>query len=234
LTEKGEQFFAAVTGDLVASRGAQPDDRRQIQVETMRLFDELGRELAGDLVLPFELSRGDEIQCLLRVPSRVPLVLQRFKDRFYGSAAPGREVVFGVGWGPLTPGLLAEATTVGQLDGPCFHRARAMLERAQKDGVWARFDGFEMEGLDLDETLDALFELMAAIRADWAPMQSYYAVEMREHVRRVDLARMEDVSPSVITKSLKTAHYDAILRGEDAATALLARLDPRTEPDGAA
>jgi len=227
----GESCYAVITGDLVASREAPPAERRDIQVVTLELLEELGRELEADLVLPFGLHRGDEVQALLRRPSRVPVVLQRFKDRFFGATTAGKEVAFGVGWGPLSTGLLPKATSVGQLDGPCFHRARAMLDRARKEHAWALFDGFERQGWNVDKPLNSLFELMAAIRSSWTPTQSRIAVEMRSHAKRIDLAAAMGVNPSVITKSLQASRYDAILRGEAAATALLAEFDPT---DGAA
>jgi len=179
---------------------------------------------SGDrLARPLVLTAGDEIQGLLRVPSEVVRIIQEIRDFLFGAAVPGQEIVFGIGRGALSTGLLPEARLVGQLDGPCFHRARSMLERAKREKVWAAFEGFgELE----DVALNSLFELMGAIRATWTPIQSATIQELRRLGKRIEVARHMGVSPSVVTESLQASRFSAVDRGEAAARRILARFDP--------
>lgn len=221
-----ETHYAAVTGDLVASKKASPAFRAEVQKETLKVIEELNEDLGQDLARPAALTAGDEIQALFCVPSRAVKFVQVIKDRLYGSATPNQEIVFGVGWGALSTGLLPEAASVEQLDGTCFHRARETLTMAKKQKTWVVFQGF---GTDNDRTLTSLFELMGAIRAGWTIKQSCYTVDLRELGQRIAVARRHGVSPSVITESLQLSRFDAIMHGEEAARLILRRFDPTSE-----
>ena len=222
----GEIYYAAVTGDLVASRKVPASERAEVQEETLKVLEELNRDLAQDLARPAVLTAGDEIQALFRVPSGVVTFVQRIKDRLFGAATPDQDIVFGVGLGALSTGLLPQAASVEQLDGTCFHRARETLTQAKKRKTWVVFQGF---GAVDDRTLTSLFELMGAIRAGWTTRQSLYTVELRNLGKRIAVARACRVSPSVITESLQLSRFDAILNGEEAVRLLLRRFDPTDE-----
>jgi SatD family (SatD) len=221
-----ETHHAAVTGDLVASRKASPASRAKVQQETLKVIEELNKDLQQDLARPAVLTGGDEIQALFRVPSRAVEFVQVIRDRLYSSATPHQDIVFGVGWGALSTGLLPEATSVEQLDGTCFHLARETLTIAKKRKTWVVLHGF---GTDEDRTLTSLFELMGAIRAGWTIKQSRYTVDLRELGQRISVARLHGVSPSVITESLQQSHIEAIMNGEEAARLILHQFDPTNE-----
>ena len=219
----GETHYAAVTGDLVASRKVPAPSRAQIQRGTLEALEELNGALGAVLARPAVLTAGDEIQALLRVPSRVVGFVQVLEDRLFGAAGAEQDIAFGVGWGELSTGLLSPAEGVEQLDGACFHRAREALVRAKKRKLWAVFQGFgELE----DRTLTSLFELMGAIRAGWTAKQHTHTLDLRQLGKRIAVARRRAVSPSVITESLQLSRFDAIQNGEETARRLLARFDP--------
>ncbi|MFT5286071.1 MAG: hypothetical protein ACI8TQ_002239 [Planctomycetota bacterium] len=218
-----ETNYAAVTGDLVASKKAPADFRAKVQRETIKVINELNHELDEYLVRPAVLTAGDEIQALFSAPSQVVRFVQTIKDRLYGAGEPTQDIVFGLGWGPLSTGLLTEALTVEHLDGPCFHQARETLNMAKKKQTWVVLKGF---GEELDRTLCSLFELMSSIRGDWTAKQSWYTVELRRLGKRIALAEYLGKSPSVITESLQRSHFDAILNGEQAVRCILQQFDP--------
>ncbi len=222
-----ETEYAALTGDLVASKRRAPDFRATIQKEALQVLTELNEKLGDHLARPLVLTAGDEIQGLFHTPSSVVEAVQVIKDRLFGSAAAGQEIVFGIGRGPLSTGLLPEARSVEQLDGPCFHQARAMLQRAKKQKVWAVFGGF---GETEDEVLNSLFELMGAIRAGWTTTQSLYIQDLRELGKRILVASRRGVSPSVVTESLQLSRFRAIENGEETARSILRQFDPITPP----
>ena len=209
--------MTAVTADLVGSRQAGREDRERIQRGLLAAFDALGEALGQGLARPIRMVAGDAFQALLLRPSAAVDVIQGVQDAV-ALLAPRQEILFGVGWGPLSTGLLGEESRVEELDGPCFHNARAALDVAQKDRRWAVFRGF---GEAPDATLSGLFHLMGALRSGWTAKQTRYAVDVRRLGRRVDVAREHDVSPSVITESLQSSHFDAVRSGEEAARCLL-------------
>lgn len=217
--------FVALTGDLVASRLQPPESRTDVQQKVLGFLEGMNGKLGDQLARPLVLTAGDEIQGLLRVPSEVVRIIQELRDFLDGATEPGQEIVFGIGRGTLSTGLLPEARYVGQLDGPCFHRARSMLERAKKERIWATFEGFgELE----DVALNSLFELMGAIRDRWTLIQSKTALHSRRLGKRIEVARYLGVSPSVVTESLQASRFRAVENGEAAARRILARFDPQT------
>jgi hypothetical protein len=226
-----EIAYAALIGDLVSSRDQA--DRSEVQAALGVMVRELNSELgAEDLAAPLVQTAGDEVQALLRRPSRVVYVVQELTDRLAGSGfapgeAPSQEIAFGVGWGGVTtaspPAAPAQAETPALIDGPCFHHARAALEEARRQRSWVRFSGFPEPPCG---TLNTLFELMRAIRSSWATKQKYYTYQARRPGSRKALAEDLHVSPSVISESLKAAHFSAICEGEAEARKLLDELVP--------
>jgi hypothetical protein len=233
--------YLALIADLAASR-LNPD-RAGVQAALRALLADLNRDLGpAVLAAPFVLTAGDEVQALFRdVPREPPRppgqrpvdALWKLTDELATLEQP---IVFGLGCGALSTGPLppppAQAESAALLDGPCFHRARAALERAQKSRGWVACSGFTP---DFDLMLDGLFEVMGVIRGGWTAKQRAYALDMRRLDLQKDLAELHHVSPSVVSESLKAASFEAILHGEEAAHLLLARAaeSARNELEGA-
>ena len=221
----GELRYAALIGDLVTSRAT--GDRPRVQHELRELLPRLNDSLGAEsLAAGFVLTAGDEVQALFRAPSRAVEAIRRVTDRL--SAAPFEQgIAFGLGYGRLSteelPPAPAQAENVALLDGPCFHLAREGLEAIKKEKSWVRARGF---GAREDVVVDGLFELMAAIRGGWTAKQGWYALQTRELEQQKKVAELSGVSPSVVSESLKAAHFEAILKGERAARRLLESFDP--------
>lgn len=211
--------FLALTGDLVDSRKLPPDARAALQRALIDQLERVSSDLAADLVRPATLTAGDEVQALLARPMGAVELIRVVTDRLAELDDPGSEIVFGVGWGALSTGLLEGARSVEQLDGPCFHNARHALEQAKKNKAWAVFAGF---GAGEDAALSSIFQLMGAIRSDWTSIQRQSIRELRTLGKRSAVAQSRGVSPSVVTESLQAAHFDAVSGGEAAARAVLA------------
>ena len=221
---KAEPRYLALIGDLVGSRAS--DERQEAQETLLGTIRTINADLAPRQVLAAEvaLTAGDEIQALLRRPEAAVDVMAAIGDFFYGATSA---MVFGLGLGELSTGPIGPAPelapNVAHLDGSCFHAAREALERARHRKSWACVEGLEA-GDAL--ALESLFELMGAIRKGWANMQGNYAYWMRRKELQKEVAELKGVSPSVVSESLRAAHYEAIRRGEDAAKRLLQRALP--------
>lgn len=203
-------MYLAVIGDIVASRRAV--DRAGLQRRLEAAVDGLVDRLGSALAAPLRIVAGDEVQGLLARPSALVEVVVGISDELF----PAR-MVFGAGWGGLTTELTADVT---RADGPSFHRAREALEEARRSDAWVRVRGAPEP---LDEVASALFRLMGELRAGWAEKQALYSRDARGRLQK-EVAERHGVSPSVISESLKAAHFEPLLEGEDAARALLARL----------
>lgn len=217
-------MYLALIGDLVASRDNpnRADVQRELQALLLGLSKRLGTKV---LAAPFALTAGDEVQALFRAPERAVEALQELTDRL--ALAPlVQPIVFGLGFGALSTALPARAASAPLLDGPCFHQARAALERAQKARGWVACDGF---GEPADRVLDALFALQHALRSGWTAKQRLYALEARRLGSQKEVAEAQGVNPSVVSESLKAASFEAILLGEEALRLLLANVAMRAQ-----
>lgn len=226
--------YLALIGDVVGSR--ELEDRAGVQRRLRGLLEALNRELGAPgegedplrggvdadgarrvtrdgppLAAPLAVTAGDEIQGLLLRPDAAVDVLVRLADDLH----PVR-IAWGLGAGELETDIGGD---VSLLDGPCFHRARTALEGAAKDGAWARAVGLDPA---VDRGLSALFRLMGAVRDGWTDTQARYARTVRGRLQK-EVAERFDVSPSVVSESLKAARYRELAEAEEAARALLAR-----------
>lgn len=220
MPRQARQNYVALIGDVVASRELKQHYRPMLQHNLPIWLADLNQELGpGVLAAPLTLTAGDEIQGLFRRAEGIVDVVQELTDHLFGFAG---DVRFGAGRGSLTTGPIpaepGQAPNPALLDGPAFHRARASLEAAQRSRAWIRFEGFEEP---LDEVLDALFSLMAAVRSRWSAKQGRYSYRARAPIPQKVLARELHISPSVVSESLKAANHEAILAGEQAARLLL-------------
>ena len=221
-SSQSDTIYTALIGDLVNSR--ESEDRADVQREVTRKIDELNASLGDSLAARLRLTAGDEIQGLLSSPSDLVGIVQSIRDHLFGAPTDGARpleqlVAFGAGRGPLTTGPLSGSAhpDVALLDGPCFHRARSALARAQKRRSWTAFEGFG----EFDLVLDSLFGLMGAVRDHWTPRQSRYTVLARVHGLQKTVAEELGINPSVVSEGLKAARFEEILRGEESARALL-------------
>lgn len=220
------EIYLALIGDVVGSRTLP--DREDAQRKLIEILDHLnGPEsehgFREQLAAPLTLTAGDEIQALLLMPSDPVGLVQRLTDHSWGRwTFP--YLVFGVGIGSLSTGSIdasaEQAVNPALLDGECFHRARAALAKAGRSRNWVRWNP---AGLRCAGALNALFELMAAIRSGWTTTQAIISHQARLADKQKDIAIQRGVSPSVISESLRAAHYNAILAGEEAARELFAR-----------
>lgn len=208
--------YLALTLDLVASR--ELPDRAGVQARLERCAEELGAELGPDLAGEVRFNAGDELQALLRTPRRAVHALVRFTD-----AARPAGLRAGLGLGPVEVGAVPpapdRAADIARLDGPCFHRARAALERARRLGAWAQLEGSRIAGRDA--AASSLLELLGRLRGAWTERQAETVAAARGRLQK-DVAGEFGVSPSVVSEALKAADYDAVQRAEAALAELLA------------
>ncbi|MCA8950826.1 MAG: hypothetical protein KDE27_15085 [Planctomycetes bacterium] len=216
---KTTESFLAVTADVVGSR--QSDDRPALQARLLEATAAVSAARRRDLAADVQLTAGDELQALLPKPPAAVALLQSLSDALHPV-----QLRFGLGWGPLTTPLPArrQARRLPLLDGPCFHRARAALAAAADRGAWATALGFDPIGAPLD----ALLELVGHLRQGWTEKQGLYAAAARERQQK-EVAAAFEVSPSVVSESLKAANFELVRRGEDGLVALLTHFGNLTE-----
>ena len=128
--------YVALIADAIDSRALAPADRRRLQAALQHGVPELNQRYRKALAARFDVTLGDELQCLLVDPGRVWDV-----SHFIRYAFPQVDWVVACGRGPITTAL-TPGITAPKVDGPCFHAARAALETAKRNRQVLTFAGF--------------------------------------------------------------------------------------------
>ena len=159
-------IYVAVLADVIGSRALAPRQRARLQDHLRTRLRELNRRAAWrpKIAAGFAIAQGDEIQGLLRDASLVWEIAHWL-----------RGVFFEVDWivacarGPISTAL---APTAVEVDGPCFHAARAALEDAKAHRQVLAFSGFS-------PTVDGMAAYHSALYWSWTRGQRRLASQFR-------------------------------------------------------
>src|ERR1043166_8463771 len=156
--------YVAVIPDAAASRLLPPARRARLQQDARAAAQQLNRGYARVLAARFAVTLGDELQCLLPGPAPVWEIAHQIRARL-----PAVDWVVACGLGPISTPL---APTAPEIDGPCFHAARAALDRAKRLRLVFTFGGFP-------QALDPLASYYGGLYWSWTPRQRRTATLLR-------------------------------------------------------
>lgn len=158
--------YVAVLADAIGSRTLPPKLRARLQADLVAGLKAANRRHAwrAGLAAGFAISRGDEIEGLLRDASLVWDVVHWLRVAF-----PAVEWIVACARGPIATALAPSAVEV---DGPCFHAARAALDEAKSRRQVLVCRGFS-------PVVDALASYYSALYWSWTPRQRRVASRLR-------------------------------------------------------
>jgi len=149
--------YAALNGDLVASRTQGPEAPRRLA----RVIAEANQRYEKVLAAPFEQSKGDAFQALFRNPGHVPRALLWLEARLRERGLAAR---YGVGLGAVEGLQGAFAPSPALLTGPAFLRAEAALAEARAEGILAAIQSGEARW---DGAANAALLLLGHLAGRW-------------------------------------------------------------------
>lgn len=135
------RLYVAIIADAIDSRGLAPAARKRLQADLQHALPQLNQRYRKALAARFDVTLGDELQCLLIDAGSVWELSHLIRYTF-----PAVDWVVACGRGPITTALTA-GITAPKVDGPCFHAARAALESAKRDRQVLTLAGFPGEHL---------------------------------------------------------------------------------------
>lgn len=162
--------YVALIADATASRLLPPASRARLQLDVRHALPELNRRYRAELAARFGITQGDELQCLLHSTARLWDVAHAIRYRF-GAV----DWVIGCGRGPVTTSLDGGKIAAPEVDGPCFHAARAAVAAAKAARLLFTFRGFG----DADLTLDGCASYYSALYWGWTRRQRGAATTWR-------------------------------------------------------
>lgn len=135
------KLYVALIADAIDSRALAPGARKKLQADLQHALPDLNQRYRKVLAARFDVTLGDELQCLLTDARQVWDISHRIRARFADV-----DWIVACGRGAVTTTLRA-GITAPKVDGPCFHAARAALEAAKRHRQIITFAGFPAEDL---------------------------------------------------------------------------------------
>ena len=194
--------YIAVLADAIGSRALPPRDRARLQAQLhTRLRTDLNQRRAWrpGIAAGFAIARGDEIEGLLKDASLVWDIAHWLRRTFADI-----DWIIACARGPISTALAAIAPEV---DGPCFHAARAALEEAKRQRQVFTFRGFP-------PAVDALAAYYSALYWSWTPRQRRQASTLRLRDTALDRGRDLKVHPTAVSHMKRRMAWPLVAAGD--------------------
>jgi SatD family protein len=178
--------YVALIGDAIASRALPDRLRAKLQAELRRAMPDFNRRWRRFVVARFAVTLGDEFQCLLSGAEPVWDIAHAVRSEF-----PEVDWVVACGRGPITTHL-GKGLSAPEVDGPCFHLARAAMEAAKRRRLLLAFGGFP-------SLVGAFTDYYSALYWSWTPRQRRAATLLRCSGSPAGVAAALRIHPSAVS-----------------------------------
>lgn len=187
--------YIAVVGDVVGSR--QVAERGELQSRLLHTLEQVNEGHVGVVASRFVITLGDEFQGLLHSAEGVQQILARLR-----SGVHPQELRFGLGLGRLDTPVQPQALG---MDGPCFHHARAAVERSERLDTPVEVEaGWPVQAFAIYAAL------WGHIRRRWTSQQRRVADLAMSGLEGVEIASLLSISPSAVSQHLRAAGWPAL------------------------
>jgi len=211
--------YIALIGDVIASRALPAAHRARLQTRLRAAIPDFNRRWRRWLAARFAVTLGDEWQCLLTSPAPIWEIAHVIR-----ATLAEVEWVIACGRGPVTTPL-ARGLAAPEVDGPCFHEARAALDGAKRSRRLFGFRGFG----PTEAVLNGFAGYYAALHWSWTPRQRHAAKLLRRGGPAQVAAQLR-VSPSAVSHLARRMAWPLVAAGDSMFQAMLgdAGLPPPT------
>ena len=199
-------LYIALIGDLIESK--QLKNRKQAQKDLQNMMAVLNHDY---LVSPFTVTTGDEFQALLR-PN--PEIMQLLDQIALGFPHPIR---FGLGLGEIVTDINREQS-IGA-DGPAYWRARAAIDVIhEKNDYGSSRIAVSLGDEELSQAVNTVLAATSFIQSKWNTSQREVLEQMLmeyiydENFSHGEIAELLQISPSALSKRLKSSGLKIYLR----------------------
>ena len=194
--------YCAIIGDIVNSK--KIPNRQEIQNLFASVLIQINIEFDNDIASNFTITLGDEFQGLISKPSLSYEIIKIIKQRM----SPV-ELVFGVGIGEMKTTIKREIS-IGS-DGPAYHYARNMVEKAKKIRPSIRY----YSDTSSDELINGLLYFTESCINSRTAKQVEVVKLFDELKFQKEVAKKLNKSQSTISGMLLNAFYYEVANAEE-------------------
>jgi hypothetical protein len=204
--EMESKIFTVIVGDLVRSRDSS--DRRQLSHKVRLGIDYLSREFREEFSAPLILTRGiDELSGVLKRSNMSYRICTFLNEEVYPHLFR-----FAVVRGTLD--IAINSKDASRMDGPAFHTAVDMIQRAKKENLYYCFNlGFRFA--EFDPWLNELANLLHILRSSWSNHQHRVVQLYKKCGSQKAAAKELGITQQAISDALRQAHWKELKRAED-------------------
>lgn len=194
------QYISVITGDIIGSSSLKTTEREQLPARLKKLFRDLGT--APD---SFDLYRGDSFQGVVREPGQALKTAIRIRTGLMRTSREQRasydcRMAIGIGKASFI------ARNVLESDGEAFRYSGPALdtmghdERIRIVSPW----------MEVNREMHVACKLADSILRRWTAVQARIISETLRGRNQADIAALLRITQPAVSKSLKTAGWNAI------------------------
>lgn len=195
-------IYCAIIGDIVHSR--QIENRQAFQDEFKQIISNVNEKYSQYIASNFTVTLGDEFQGLLTNTHMSYKIIKDIKKRLYPI-----NLVFGVGIGEMYTDFSKEIS-IGS-DGPSYHYAREMVEKAKKKKPSICYKSGSIE----DDLINSLIYFIEACESSRTKRQSHIVELYNNLDSQKEVAITLDIKQPVVSKVLKNSFFHEIFVAEE-------------------
>lgn len=197
--------YTVIIGDLIASKKIK--NRQEVQEKFQETLLRINRDYQSSIASKFTISLGDEFQALLMDKKSVIQIILAIEAAMYPV-----QVRFGIGIGQINTEIDYENSVL--IDGPAYHRARAMmleLEKTEQQYEQREANILISSAEQLtreDRLLNASLSLATVIKNQWTTRQAEIIQAYRlNNQNQYKTAEKLGIGQSSVSKALKAANF---------------------------
>ncbi len=188
------KYYCAIIGDIVKSR--QYKNRQALQKKFKHTIDEVNLKYTKFIASNFTITLGDEFQGLLFKPYYCFEIIKYIKNKMYPV-----KFVFGIGIGTMDTNF-NKSISIGS-DGPAYHYAREMVERAKKKKPSICFKSNSIE----DELIISILQFIESTEKNWTNRQKEVIELYKKFNSQSIVAKKLNIKQPSVNNILKKSLY---------------------------
>jgi hypothetical protein len=209
-----QREYTVIVGDLVRSR--RDSDRKRLARVIPLALSHANRVFSGEFHAPLVQTQGiDAVSGVLKRPSMSYKICRGVNERILPNAFR-----FAVACGRLDVGL--GSRDAAKIDGPAFHVAADLVERAKQQNLYYAFALGDESG-ELETLLTVLASVIHIARGTWTTRQRRVVKLYEELGTQKAVARKLGITQQAVSDALVKSSHKELVRAEEVVTLVLGR-----------
>lgn len=185
--------YTVITGDVVNSRDY--NNLNEILNKSVQKIN-----YPDNTVVPFKISRGDEVQAVFKGAVQFPKLIRQIRYRLLNI-----DIRFGIGFGEIDE--KNDEISSWKMNGPAFYYAREALENTEKTNKFkTRFKSKNK----IDEAINTLLFLIDSFQSEWTDAQWEAIYYYEEKGTYKEAAKKLNIAFQNVEKRCKAANWKEV------------------------